>query len=341
MLRGVAALLVILEHLSPLNISRLLPPGEIGVSIFFFISGYIMTYTFKKNERGFDFLKKRIKRIYPTYLILSLPILILSFINTKSLTYLAHNIAIIPFFQWDDTHRIQFNTDLSQANPVSWTLYYEMYFYIMFSLMKVFFKKKEAVVTGTSIFIISILLSTSLFHENHRLGWENLSLLNIISSLSVISFIAGMLYSLKENKNIIKNYKKTPFLIIFVSGLIIHGVYYAKFDVSPQLLDLLFSSIPSWLSCILLIKSKDLSGKIIKSIYKVGLISYSLYIFHANLYIIKNYFNLNLISGIFYMMISIAISIYVASLSFKYIESGKIFNAKIKFSKVKKINTMD
>ncbi|MDS7907991.1 hypothetical protein PTQ57_21405 [Klebsiella pasteurii] len=41
-IRGIAALLVVFEHLLPKEIGKLVPQGQIGVSMFFFISGFVL-----------------------------------------------------------------------------------------------------------------------------------------------------------------------------------------------------------------------------------------------------------------------------------------------------------
>ncbi|EGD3282699.1 hypothetical protein POI25_003987 [Salmonella enterica] len=46
-IRGLAALFVVFEHLLPKEVGRFFPQGQIGVSMFFFISGFVMIYSFK------------------------------------------------------------------------------------------------------------------------------------------------------------------------------------------------------------------------------------------------------------------------------------------------------
>lgn len=202
-LRGIAALIVLAGHLSPPSLSQYIPQGQIGVSIFFFISGFIMAYSFKNDESGGAFLIKRILRIYPPYLILSSGLIIYFFSKSLSLDYLFHNLTLIPFIEWDSSTSELYNTQRSVANPVSWTLYYEMYFYFIFSVMKFFFVDKKGTILMTAITMASIMVISSFFIKNSALGFSDLSLYNMISSLSLLSFIAGMLaerYSKSINK---------------------------------------------------------------------------------------------------------------------------------------------
>ena len=99
-IRGIAALLVVFEHLLPKEIGKFVPQGQIGVSMFFFISGFVMIYSFKENESGISFFKRRIERIYPAYIILSLPLIIYFSFISGSAQYLFHNLSLIAFFEW-------------------------------------------------------------------------------------------------------------------------------------------------------------------------------------------------------------------------------------------------
>jgi peptidoglycan/LPS O-acetylase OafA/YrhL len=83
-LRAIAGLAVIAFHAS----SGLAPRGFVGVDIFFVISGYLISsLIFKDLEKGrfrfTDFYTRRIKRILPAYIVVSLFTLAIS-------TYLPH-----------------------------------------------------------------------------------------------------------------------------------------------------------------------------------------------------------------------------------------------------------
>lgn len=327
-LRGIAALLVVFEHLAPPFISKGLPYGEVGVSIFFFISGFIMVYSFKESESGLSFFKRRILRIYPPYLILSIPLILYFFLKTDSFLYLLHNITLFPFIEWNSSMSESLNVKRSVASPVAWTLYYEMYFYFIFSVMKFLFSNREKVVLMTSITMVSVLITSSFFIKNSDLGFKDLSLANIISSLSILSFVAGML-SLKY----IRIIKERPrgicyFMIIILSLIIINRVNKYGLIESSQVIDLLFSSIPSWILCMIIIRSEKYKGVIFDAAHRIGAISYSLYLFHSNFYILKNEMQLSAQYQLLFFIISTIISIYIASLSFRYIESNSLFRLK-------------
>lgn len=118
--------------------------GEFGVFLFFTISGYIMMKTTIKKEWGrkfaYDFLIKRITRIYPLYWLLTVLMLIVwgsgLFLKNQSYTvgYIFSSFLLVPFY----THNGEINPIISQG----WTLMYEMFFYFFFS-MAILFKIKN------------------------------------------------------------------------------------------------------------------------------------------------------------------------------------------------------
>lgn len=104
--------------------------GFAGVDIFFVISGFIMAYTTATasgSSQGVSFAKRRLARIYsgywPFYLI---ALAVYAWVGG---THLADSALLRSAILWP------------AGNPlisVSWTLVYEMYFYILFTLLIIF-----------------------------------------------------------------------------------------------------------------------------------------------------------------------------------------------------------
>ena len=138
MLRAVAALLVVLHHalphyevmggsLSP--IKTLAHWGFAGVDIFFVISGFIMAYTtFPKartRSNATIFIKHRLFRIYLGYWPFFLIMLLIWYIKDPDRL---HVLDILGSFFLTNTNMFQL------VLPVSWSLTYELYFYLLFLL---------------------------------------------------------------------------------------------------------------------------------------------------------------------------------------------------------------
>ena len=114
--------------------------GGAGVDIFFVLSGFIITYANKnyiiKKINVFNFLKKRIIRIFPIYWV------ILSFFLLMQL--------VLPGFY--KTHFLFTGLNLlytylllpnhNMVNGVSWTLTNELFFYLLFTISFIIPNKK-------------------------------------------------------------------------------------------------------------------------------------------------------------------------------------------------------
>lgn len=147
-LRGIAAAMVCYFHLSNGN-ERFLPDtsfikrsgswGWVGVEIFFVISGFVIPYAmYRKNytiNNFGTFLKKRIIRIEPPYLISILVVLMLGFISTLSPFYRGAPFSI----DWPNVvkHLAYLNvfTGESWLNPVYWSLAIEFQYYLLIALL--------------------------------------------------------------------------------------------------------------------------------------------------------------------------------------------------------------
>lgn len=149
MLRGIAALMVSFFHFtwgsggSYLPLSNILMgiglQGWMGVEIFFVISGFIIPYSMFVNDYSLDkifiFLKKRIIRIEPPYLISVALAIVLNYISTLSPFYRG-----APFKPdwWNALGHVAYlNAFTGQPwlNPVYWTLNLEFQYYLLIALL--------------------------------------------------------------------------------------------------------------------------------------------------------------------------------------------------------------
>lgn len=149
-LRFFAALHVLLFHLDADRIKtfsglmyRLQKTGYVGVSLFFVLSGFILTYVHGDREmRPKVFYRERVARIYPAYLfslLLTAPGFFYVCIKLKQMD--------IPIFAWSKMHLAAASTlvpTLTQAwfppaalswNPPAWSLSVEAFFYVLFPFL--------------------------------------------------------------------------------------------------------------------------------------------------------------------------------------------------------------
>jgi exopolysaccharide production protein ExoZ len=138
-LRGLAALGVVLFHLLPFE-AKYLPGasivpsgfsvGRAGVDLFFVLSGFLAVWTtLGPGGAGAaqSFLLRRVTRIYPTYWIYCIPLVLAGIASPGSLIG-AHNPDVVASLLL-----------IPNAAPplllVAWTLEFEVYFYLAFALL--------------------------------------------------------------------------------------------------------------------------------------------------------------------------------------------------------------
>lgn len=279
--RAIAAMLVVIDHtvtqfslyqstgidFIDAILKKTINMGNIGVYIFFVISGYIMSYTTKNKTFNIayanTFLRKRVKRIYPLYWIYLSIFLALwaAGLAMRSYHYSAYQIIssylLIPYGV----------TDNKITPPVlaqGWTLIYEMFFYITFALL---------IMLGTNKKIMPLLL-LAFFSLLMALSQSNLlpsNELNIFfSKWLLFLFVAGIL--IEKNQQVItktligvNNYT----LWSLAATLILIATYIDK----PVIIDYLLSTL-----ALILILPIDQDRK---GLLKVGDASYTIYLSHS------------------------------------------------------------
>jgi peptidoglycan/LPS O-acetylase OafA/YrhL len=160
--RGIAAVLVVMVHLSQMTVKRLdqvaffnlFQAGWSGVDYFFVLSGFIMVYVHRsalgKKDQLKSFLVKRAVRIYPVYWIITLTVwclflVIPAFANNQDIS-LGKVIASLLLIPQKDKFILE----------VGWTLTYEIYFYLLFSIA-IWLKPKHSVPILSGWLLVTIL----------------------------------------------------------------------------------------------------------------------------------------------------------------------------------------
>lgn len=191
--RGIAAILVVLFHLNEMSIERLkqvtffnlFQAGWSGVDYFFVLSGFIMVYVHRsaigKPDQLKSFLVKRTVRIYPIYWIITLIVLafflvVPGFANNKDLS-IQHILASLFLLPQNDKPILD----------VGWTLIYELFFYLLFSIA-IWFKPKY------SVPILSSWLFVTMLHYLKVVDFGGEAfLLNLVFGNMNLEFVLGCL----------------------------------------------------------------------------------------------------------------------------------------------------
>jgi exopolysaccharide production protein ExoZ len=204
LLRGVAALLVVLTHAryALLNTpgypfaDQILFPGAMGVDLFFLISGFIMCYSTANNDGSpaevARFLIKRFARVWPVYAVITL---LSVFVLQSGMAYfhspdgrytLWHTLGMLPANPRTPPY-------FSLTLPLGWTLEFEMYFYMVFAVSLLFRRLRWFA-------LASWVLLTVILHPLGRTGIDmnvsrdlgyHFGYMSIVASPFVLEFLAG------------------------------------------------------------------------------------------------------------------------------------------------------
>ncbi len=324
-LRGVSITLVILFHFFPDFFSF----GFVGVDIFFFLSGFLITSIIitklEKNELSFkEFYRNRARRLFPALIFALVFCLIVGYLflfpeeykdlakHIKSTAFYYENFRLIGEIGYWDKEAL--------AKPLlhMWSLSVEEQFYIFWPLLVFLifklsgsYKKRLFVflVLFFTFFLVSIYMSfkypdKSFYHTLAR-GWE----LSFGSLLSLIIFY---------RKEFIKEKLLSQFhLLNGVSIFLIFSAPILFFNVqqySPIRLLVLLSIVFLVILKVNFYKDKLLGNKFL---IFLGLISYSLYIWH---YIILSFFHIFGYESFYFKVIAFALVFIISVFSFYFIE---------------------
>ena len=135
-LRALAALLVFSVHLNVPELRVLHDLGEWGVDLFFVISGFVMITStwneFATPAISLRFFLRRITRVYPAYWVVMIPVVVFYLIAPNAVN---ETQAIRPSI-WASLLLVP-----QAGKPlltISWTLVYEIFFYVVFALVLAF-----------------------------------------------------------------------------------------------------------------------------------------------------------------------------------------------------------
>jgi peptidoglycan/LPS O-acetylase OafA/YrhL len=310
--------------------------GEIGVHIFFVISGFLITYLMILEERkqgtinlGYFYLR-RLLRIWPLYyLVMFLSIFILpNLFNTfKCDVDVIKNLFFLNNFD---------AAGLRVSNiGIAWSVAIEEQFYLFWPILFILFRRKNyLLVFSTALFVFStafvILKEVPRDAHFHTFGNARFLMMGCI----------GAIVYLKFEKKISNSAFLRPSYIYFAYILILLFTLLAPFSQIIYLLT--FIGLPIlYLYCVINLVAQGYNNK--QTLFsQLGKYTYGMYLYHPLIIIfVKIGFDLlrfdyqrngsvNFILSMFSLIITIAISI----LSYEYFEKN-ILKFKNKFSIVK------
>ena len=331
-LRGVAVISVILYHaqitISGINFFK---GGYLGVDIFFVISGYLITsiiYKEIKVTKKFsfkNFYERRIRRILPILFLISLVTTILCFIfllptdlvNTSKSILLSTGFASNFYFYFSG---LEYGGLDSNFKPFlhTWSLSVEEQYYLIFPIFFV------AVINFSKNYlfnsIILIFLCSLFFSHYGAINHPNATFYFLHTRIWEILAGALLVFPKIDNNFPKKNLRLNNFILLISFFLILASIYFFDdYSTHPAF----FTLIPVLSTCLIILYSNrsSLITKLLsnKLLVNVGLISYSLYLWHHPIFSIIRYsaYDLNYVEKILLVLFIIVISF----LTYKFIEN--------------------
>lgn len=157
-LRFLAAFVVFLDHTHGLlggtletSTSWLASPGYVGVSFFFILSGFVLTWSQRADATALSFYRRRFARIYPshlvTWLIAAVPVVVAgSFLATLP----GGILGVFLLQDWVPQERVFY-----AWNGVAWSLSAEAFFYLLYPA----FGKRQLGLTSRARWILVAVLA--------------------------------------------------------------------------------------------------------------------------------------------------------------------------------------
>ncbi|MCW3112924.1 MAG: Acyltransferase family protein [Segetibacter sp.] len=214
--------------------------SDVGLAGFFSISGFLIFQSLEKSKSVFHYLKKRVSRIYPGFLVAIVLCMMVGFIvsGLDGKTYFANNdpwkyLYKKVFLFTDMHHRIKgvFENNLYPGivNASLWTIPYEFLFYLL--LTPLFFIKNKPILISSILAAVIIILTFINFHlPGYRIPQTLLVYFLIpFKSIRIGYFIRFLLFFvtgslLARFKELIIRYRQV--LFITALGLAVACVYF-------------------------------------------------------------------------------------------------------------------
>ncbi len=283
-LRGIAVLLVVLMH--SLHIEQkyggsnsILPDffqfGMAGVDLFFVISGFVMvTVTrgkFRDVKESLRFTYHRMARIYPTYWVYSLLLLVVFYVRPTWINNAGGNqVDILASF-------LLLPSSILPMVVVGWTLIHEVYFYLVFAVI-LFLVPERRLTYAVLLWGFGVYLVNG--YSNSTSPW-----ISLVSHPLTLEFIGGCLIASVYFKRVVKT-RREILLLLALFGVAVSFCgfsYYQHVTGSIALSDwwrVVILGIPA-LWVVYCLSNAERNGYVLhSSLVMVGDASYSIYLSH-------------------------------------------------------------
>lgn len=286
-LRGIAIITVIISHMLLNTSLAKYMLGNIGVEIFFVLSGFLITTLLLKEKMRTgsisltNFYIRRALRILPVAYLFLMVLLVLSYIftlNTSAGSFMASAFYI---------RNLHLNYAANSYNAHFWTLAVEEQFYFIFPLLLVYSLKNYLRIVYFLVLAVPVLQflgynNIGIFQSNvviHKITFLIINLFgNGTTSILIGSGMAIFMFTTSFAR---EGFKTNKFLSIVVfCAAITFRLAFADTATSNYIISTIFSIAIAAVIAICLYNTGDMFNEILqsKALIKLGILSYSIYI---------------------------------------------------------------
>jgi peptidoglycan/LPS O-acetylase OafA/YrhL len=280
--------------------------GPLGVDIFFLISGFVIPISLSKYSRG-SFAIRRFFRLYPTYFISFLFVILMLIISSKYF----NNPFSIPYKDvlLHSIIGLREITNVNSIDLVVWTLEVELKFYILTVIFLPLFRDKSIFLFLIPIILAIILILLSILISYHS---------NVF--IPIIYMFIGTSFYMHFTNSITSKQLISLIVILFTVFSMVYIVIGHNIYNSIYLSQIIFNGIYALIivSTSYILRTKFKYNKLLGFIANI---SYPFYIIHSiSGYIIMVILLDNGVSSLYIIPITLIILILVAYIIHKYIE---------------------
>ena len=232
-IRFIAAIAVVIHHFGlhvfPFNtpiLYKIFQQGDLGVSFFFFLSGFVMIVAYQKSDKinPFNYLKNRFARIYPVFLLAAVLLFINKLIQPEGYLNIKGMLLHLSMLHaWIPGYQLSYNI-------ASWTLSVELFFYMIFPfLFNRFYSNKKIslsriIMATFLIWVITqavlIIFRPSLIFDFEGISFLYHEVLRLFPLMHLNQFLVGNVFGLLFIRYGVKAIKNYDLPIVVLSGLL-------------------------------------------------------------------------------------------------------------------------
>ncbi|MEP6695930.1 MAG: acyltransferase [Pseudonocardiales bacterium] len=289
-LRFLAAYLVLLQHIQNFAVIPVLAPytlGAAGVSFFFVLSGFVLTWSFFPGDTARRFYWRRFARIWPlhvTALLIAIPVF--SYGRHLGMDWSTIAMSLLLLHAWSTAPTTYFG-----GNPTSWTLSCEAFFYAVHPfIVRRILRWRPGVLAGGAAAILGYLYATPQLLHGHLATSTFVWFTYVSPGYRVGEFVLGVLLAAGLRHRVRVRIGLVPALaaalawIVFIFGYAdrtSQGVQDLVYGLHRAMLPLLFAVV------IAAAAQRDLDGRRSwlrrPTMVRLGRWSYAFYLVHATI----------------------------------------------------------